>query len=138
MGCNRRGNRSSHNKQLTTRPGANYKLNRSHWHKGFYLVVVMPPSMLDHVKHWSLVVMTHSKLPSVGLVVKVDWLVGLYSETDKTVVLAVYSATVTGGELIAGEETLETATFPYEKLPELAFNDDTKIVQDWLDGRAKR
>ena len=73
-----------------------------------------------------------------GLVVTVDWLVGLYSEPDKTVVLAVYSAIVTGGKLIAGDETLETDTFPYDQLPDLAFNGDAKIVEDWLEGRAQR
>ncbi|MBT3943464.1 MAG: NUDIX domain-containing protein [Chloroflexi bacterium] len=73
-----------------------------------------------------------------GLVVATDWLVGLYSEPDKTVVLAVYSATVTGGELIAGDETLETATFQYNGLPELAFPDDSRIVQDWLTGLDNR
>ena len=73
-----------------------------------------------------------------GLVVTADWLVGLYSEPDKTVVLAVYSATVTGGKLIAGDETLETDTFTYDQLPDLAFNDDAKIVEDWLGGRTKR
>jgi 8-oxo-dGTP diphosphatase len=73
-----------------------------------------------------------------GLVVRVDWMVGLYSEPEKTVVLAVYSASVTGGKLIAGDETLETVTFPYDELPELAFGDDVRIVQDWLEGRATR
>jgi len=73
-----------------------------------------------------------------GLVVTADWLIGLYSEPYKTVVLAVYSATVTGGMLIAGDETLETDTFPYDQLPELAFNGDAQIVEDWLEGRAKR
>ncbi|MDP5876910.1 MAG: NUDIX domain-containing protein [Dehalococcoidia bacterium] len=72
-----------------------------------------------------------------GLVVEVDWLVGLYSQPDKTVVLAVYSANVTGGKLIAGDETLETATFPYDQLPELAFADDGRIVEEWLQGREK-
>ena len=73
-----------------------------------------------------------------GLEVNTDWLVGIYSEPGKTVVLVVYSATVTGGELIAGDETLETDTFPYEGLPELAFPDDSRIVQDWLNGRKIR
>ncbi len=73
-----------------------------------------------------------------GLEVETDWLVGIYSEPDKTVVLAVYSATVTGGELIAGEATLETDTFPYDGLPDLAFPDDSRIVQDWLTGREIR
>lgn len=76
-------------------------------------------------------------MEETGLEVRADWLVGLYSEPGKTVVLAVYSATVTGGRLIAGEETLETATFSYDQLPELAFSGDARIVQEWLDGRSK-
>lgn len=77
-------------------------------------------------------------IEETGLVVTTDWLVGLYSEPDKTVVLAVFSASVMGGELIAGDETLETGTFPCDKLPELAFPDDSRIVQDWLRGRSLR
>lgn len=76
-----------------------------------------------------------------GLEVRADWLVGLYSEPEKTVVLAVYNANVTGGHLIAGDETLETATFPYDRLPELAFSGDALIVEEWLagvrDGRSR-
>ena len=77
-------------------------------------------------------------MEETGLEVRADWLVGLYSEPGKTVVLAVYSATVTGGELIAGDETLETATFPYDRLPELAFGGDADIVKEWLVGRNGR
>jgi hypothetical protein len=40
--------------------------------------------------------------------------------------------------LIAGDETLETATFQYNGLPELAFPDDSRIVQDWLTGLDNR
>ena len=77
-------------------------------------------------------------LEETGLKVRADWLVGLYSEPGKTVVLAVYSATVTGGLLIAGDETLEARTFPHNQLPELAFNGDENIVQEWLKVRAER
>lgn len=77
-------------------------------------------------------------LEETGLEVRADWLVGLYSEPKKVVVLAVYSATITGGALIAGDETLETATFPYDQLPELAFSGDARIVDEWLAGRAER
>ena len=77
-------------------------------------------------------------LEETGLEVRTDWLVGLYSEPGKSVVLAVYSASVVGGDLIAGDETLDSATFPYDRLPELAFGGDAKIVEEWLTGKAGR
>lgn len=77
-------------------------------------------------------------LEETGLVVASNWLVGLYSEPRKTVILAVYDAAVTGGELAAGDETLEVGAFPHDRLPELAFKGDDRIVADWLAGRAAR
>ncbi|MFW6174829.1 MAG: NUDIX hydrolase [Chloroflexota bacterium] len=73
-----------------------------------------------------------------GLQVRADWLVGLYSEPDKTVVLAVYDVRVTGGELVAGDESLEVRTFHPDALPELAFGNDQEILRDWRALRAER
>ena len=66
-----------------------------------------------------------------GLDVKLTGLVGLYSKTGSPLVLAVYSATVTGGELRAGSDVQETALFDPDGLPPLPFPHDDQILADW-------
>ena len=70
-------------------------------------------------------------LEECGLVVKVEWLVGVYSEEKQAVVLVVYHADVKSGELIAGDETSEAQVFALGEVPELAFEHDDRIVRDW-------
>ena len=70
-----------------------------------------------------------------GLDVKVGWLVGMYSWRDRAVVLGVYEATPTGGQMAPLSETLEIDLFPYDRLPELAFEDDREILIEWQQGR---
>jgi ADP-ribose pyrophosphatase YjhB (NUDIX family) len=77
-------------------------------------------------------------LEETGLQVEAQWLVGLYSRPESPVVLGVYHATVLGGELIAGEETLESSVFGIAEMPELAFEHDTRIVDDWQAGTRLR
>lgn len=69
-----------------------------------------------------------------GLVVKVEWLVGVYSEVGEAVVLVVYHADVVSGELLAGDETSDAQVFAVDAMPELAFEHDDRIVRDWLAG----
>lgn len=73
-----------------------------------------------------------------GLVVKVEWLVGVYSEVGEAVVLVVYHADVVSGELVAGDETSDAQVFAVDAMPELAFEHDDRIVQDWLEGLSVR
>ena len=75
-------------------------------------------------------------LEECGLVVKVDRLVGVYSEEGQAVVLVVYQADVVDGKLIAGDETYEARVFDLEAMPELAFEHDDRIVRDWLANRS--
>ena len=70
-----------------------------------------------------------------GLDVKVGWLVGMYSWRDRAVVLGVYEATPTGGQMAPLSETLEIDLFPYDQLPELAFEGDREILIEWQQGR---
>lgn len=70
-----------------------------------------------------------------GLEVSVDWLVGVYSDEGQAVVLVVYHAEPMGGELIAGDETSEARVFNTDRMPELAFEHDDRIVRDWLNSR---
>jgi ADP-ribose pyrophosphatase YjhB (NUDIX family) len=73
-----------------------------------------------------------------GLRVTVRWLVGLYSTAGSPVVLSVYHADVTGGTLAARDEALDAASFPVASLPDLAFDHDRRIVQDWVQGMRAR
>ena len=66
-----------------------------------------------------------------GLDVRITGLVGIYSETGSPVILAVYSAEVTGGNLAPGHDADESATFPISDLPSLPFPHDNQILQDW-------
>lgn len=66
-----------------------------------------------------------------GLDVRLTGLLGLYSTADTTVVLAAYSAEVTGGTLAPGSEAQETGLFDPDELPTLPFPHDDQILADW-------
>ena len=66
-----------------------------------------------------------------GLEVAVDGLLGLFSLPGDPVIVAAFAARETGGALAPGPEALETAFFPPDALPELAFNRDTEILARW-------
>jgi 8-oxo-dGTP diphosphatase len=75
-------------------------------------------------------------LEECGLNVEVEHLVGLYSEDENPIVLAVYQVRVTGGKLeSADHETLDVRVFHVNELPELAFDHDRGILADWLKTR---
>ncbi len=73
-----------------------------------------------------------------GLVVSVEWLVGVYSDEGQVVVLVVYHAEVVDGELMAGDETSDARVFAADEMPELAFEHDDRIVNDWFNGMIAR
>ena len=66
-----------------------------------------------------------------GLDIHLDFFVGLYSQRDSTVVLAVYSACVVGGTLRPGSEVRDVALFSLDDLPPLPFPHDDQILDDW-------
>ena len=66
-----------------------------------------------------------------GVDVRVDRLVGVYSGRGIPVVLAAYSATVTGGSLRPGDEVQELGLFSPDELPPLPFPHDDQILKDW-------
>lgn len=70
--------------------------------------------------------------------VRSNWLVGLFSERDRAVVLAVYDATPDGGEVEAADETEEVGLFPLDGLPKLAFEHDGRILRAWQAERRRR
>jgi ADP-ribose pyrophosphatase YjhB (NUDIX family) len=66
-----------------------------------------------------------------GLEVETGELIGLFSEADNPVIVAVYAAQETGGELEAGPEALEVGFFATDDLPELAFPRDQEVLAKW-------
>jgi len=72
------------------------------------------------------------------LVVEIEELLGLYSESDNPIVLAVYTARAVGGRLEAGDEVSEVGLFTVNDMPELAFPNDVHILNDWKARQAIR
>ena len=67
----------------------------------------------------------------VGLEIRIDRLLGLYSNTSEPVALAVYIATADEGEPAASDDLDAVAWFGLDDLPPLAFEHDLEIVADW-------
>jgi len=67
-----------------------------------------------------------------GLDIELDEFVGLYSSEGNPVILAVFSAHPTGGQMQAGHDALETEWFATNNLSDLPFPHDQKILIDWL------
>jgi 8-oxo-dGTP diphosphatase len=66
-----------------------------------------------------------------GLTVTLGPLLGLFSETGDTVVLAVYEAVIDDSEPIAADDLIQVDWFLPDALPELAFPRDRQIVAAW-------
>lgn len=77
-------------------------------------------------------------LEECGLEVSTGCLVGVYSDAGSAVVLVVYEVSVTGGVLRAGDETLDARVFALGSFPELAFEHDSRIIDDWRAGVSLR
>lgn len=73
-------------------------------------------------------------LEEVNLEVRLTSLLNVYSSAGSPVVLVVYRAEVCAGELRAGVEALEVATFKPDAIPwpELSFWTTTAALQDWV------
>ena len=67
-----------------------------------------------------------------GLKVRIDGLLGVYSTAGERTIFVAYAGSVVGGELAAGEECFEVASFDPDDLPPLAFPHDDTIVRAWL------
>ena len=66
-----------------------------------------------------------------GIVVKANWISGVYSEKDSPIILLVWDLSLISGAPKPLDETIEVGFFDLDKLPELAFNHDDKIISDW-------
>jgi 8-oxo-dGTP diphosphatase len=71
----------------------------------------------------------------VGLEVELGPLLGLYSATGETVVLAVYLAAAASGTAAARDDLVEVGWFAPDTLPDLAFPHDERIVSAWRASR---
>jgi mutator protein MutT len=67
----------------------------------------------------------------VGLTIALGPLLGLYSETGVTVVLAVFLATRVEGEPVAADDVVALDWFSPSALPVLAFAHDEQIIATW-------
>ena len=70
-------------------------------------------------------------LEECGIVVKANWISGVYSEKDSPIILLVWDLSLISGAPKPLDETIEVGFFDLDKLPELAFNHDDKIISDW-------
>lgn len=66
-----------------------------------------------------------------GLAVRLEGLLGVYSEAENPVVFIAYAGTVIGGSLTPTDEVLEVGFFGPEEAPELAFSHDAQVLADW-------
>tara|TARA_B100001750_G_C15277566_1_gene480737 strand:- start:187 stop:591 length:405 start_codon:yes stop_codon:yes gene_type:complete len=69
-----------------------------------------------------------------GITIEVGWIVGIYSDKNNPVILAVFHANWKNGELkVNDDEVIDVDIFSLKKLPDLAFLHDKKIIKDWID-----
>ena len=78
-------------------------------------------------------------LEESGVEVQVDSLLGVYSYEHRPIVVIVYTGKVTGGVLVAADESLEAEAFAPEDIPwgELAFPSTFEALRDYIHERYK-
>ncbi|MDA0271621.1 MAG: NUDIX hydrolase [Chloroflexi bacterium] len=69
-----------------------------------------------------------------GVTVRLDRLLGVYSQPGSAVVFIAYAGTITDGEPVAGDEALEVGMFAPDALPPLPFPHDDAVVDAWRSG----
>jgi ADP-ribose pyrophosphatase YjhB (NUDIX family) len=73
-----------------------------------------------------------------GIDVRLERLLGVYSQAGERVIFLAYAGHAIGGVLEAGEECIEVGVFPADALPELAFPNDGAILAAWSSGGGLR
>lgn len=66
-----------------------------------------------------------------GLTVEPGPLLSLISAPGETVVLAVFPTATWTGTPVPGDDLVEVRWFPFDRLPELAFDHDNEIIEQW-------
>jgi 8-oxo-dGTP diphosphatase len=67
----------------------------------------------------------------VGVDVRIDALLGVYSEPGEPVIFIAYAGSIIGGAPAAGDEAIEVGLFPADALPPLAFSHDDQVMAQW-------
>jgi len=71
-------------------------------------------------------------LEECGIIVKAEWVSGVYSTNNSPIILLVWHLKFISGELKPLDETLDVGYFDLNNLPQLAFDHDLEIISDWL------
>ncbi|HKQ96483.1 MAG TPA: NUDIX hydrolase [Candidatus Polarisedimenticolia bacterium] len=76
----------------------------------------------------------------VGIDVRIDHLVGVYSYPGRPVIVVVYAATAIGGDLRGGPEALEVGAFERSAIPwdALAFQSTREALRDYFNEHDRR
>lgn len=69
-----------------------------------------------------------------GVTVRLDRLIGVYSEAGSPVVFVAYAGTIVDGDPRAGDEALEVGMFDPDALPPLPFPHDDAVLAAWRTG----
>jgi molybdenum cofactor cytidylyltransferase len=81
--------------------------------------------------------LTREVQEETGLIVDVIGLVGVYSARGNPVIVLAYAVEPRAGALVGEDDLVDLRGFPSERLPEMAFAHDERIVQDWLAFRSR-
>ena len=71
-------------------------------------------------------------LEECGIIVKAEWISGVYSSEKSPIILLVWNLSYISGDVQPLDETLEVAFYSINKMPKLAFEHDEKIISDWI------
>lgn len=72
-----------------------------------------------------------------GVEVKLESLLGVYSQPSNPVIFIVYRGSISEGEPRPGRESLALGFFSPQDLPPLAFEHDEQIIRDWQDTQSR-
>ena len=67
-----------------------------------------------------------------GIIVKADWISGVYSKSDSPIILLVWNLKYVSGNIKPLDETLDVGFFEINNLPDLAFEHDVEIISEWI------
>ena len=67
-----------------------------------------------------------------GIIVKADWISGVYSKSDSPIILLVWNLKYVSGSVKPLDETLDVGFFEINNLPDLAFEHDVEIISEWI------
>lgn len=76
-------------------------------------------------------------LEETGVTVRLDRLLGAYSEPGSPVVFIAYASTITDGDPVPGHEALEVGMFAPDALPPFPFPHDDAVLAAWRAGAGR-